>query len=105
MLEENAALPEISAITLIPNDDEQAGTDGDSDDEETMEPKNINHFGPGILNAQAEIDFVDSQDDELPDVTEVINICPIYPVSSFKLFYDTIFKNIEKKKVKKIILF
>jgi hypothetical protein len=73
MLEEKAeknTLSEISSVTLIPNDDEKADTDGDSDDEETVEPKNIDHFGPGILSSLAEVDFVN--DEELPDITEVL---------------------------------
>jgi hypothetical protein len=76
MFEEQQAtsndLPEIASIVLIPNEDEQAGSEGDSDDDETVEPKDINRFSAGILNGQAEIDFVDDKDDELPDITEVI---------------------------------
>lgn len=69
--EEQADLPEISSITLIPNMDEGDDTDGDSDDEETTEPKSIDRFSAGVLNSQAEIDFVDNQDEELPDITQV----------------------------------
>jgi hypothetical protein len=35
-----------------------------------VEPKNIDHFGPGILSSLAEVDFVN--DEELPDITEVL---------------------------------
>ncbi len=69
--EEQADLPEISSITLIPNMDGGDDTDGDSDDEETTEPKSIDRFSAGVLNSQAEIDFVDNQDEELPDITQV----------------------------------
>ncbi len=69
--EEQADLPEISSITLIPNMDEGDDTDGDSDDKETTEPKSIDRFSAGVLNSQAEIDFVDNQDEELPDITQV----------------------------------
>ncbi len=62
-------LPQISPITLIPKD-HGAETDGDSDYGKTLEPKSINRFSPGILNAMAEIDFLDG-DEELPDITEV----------------------------------
>jgi hypothetical protein len=40
MFEEQQAtsndLPEIASIVLIPNEDEQAGSEGDSDDDETV---------------------------------------------------------------------
>ncbi len=76
LLEGAARLPHITSITLIPNDDDddQAGTDGDDsdNDENQLEPcKSMDRFGPGILNAMAEIDFLDEEDEELPDVTEV----------------------------------
>jgi hypothetical protein len=76
LFEGEARLPLITSITLIPNDDEddQAGTDEeDSDDDENqLEPcKSMDRFGAGILNAMAEIDFLDEEDEELPDVTEV----------------------------------
>jgi hypothetical protein len=51
--------------------DEGDDTDGDSDDEETTEPKSIDRFSAGVLNSQAEIDFVDNEDEELPDITQV----------------------------------
>ncbi len=70
ILEGKVKLPEITSITLIPNDDNQAGTDEDSDDDENLEPKSMDRFGRGILNSMAEIDFLD-EDEELPDVTEV----------------------------------
>ncbi len=76
LLEGAARLPPITSITLIPSDDkdDQAGTDGDDsdNDENQLEPyKSMDRFGPGILNAMAEIDFLDEEDEELPDVTEV----------------------------------
>ncbi len=75
ILEGQVRLPEITSITLIPNDDDQAGTDEDSDDDENLEPKSMDRFGRGILNVMAEIDFLD-ENEELPDVTEV-NFCVI----------------------------
>jgi hypothetical protein len=50
--------------------DEGDETDGDSDDEEMTEPKSINRFGAGVINSQVEIDFVDNQEEELPDITQ-----------------------------------
>lgn len=68
--EDQVDLPEASSITLIPNMDEGDDTDGDSDDEEMTEPKSINRFGAGVINSQVEIDFVDNQEEELPDITQ-----------------------------------
>jgi hypothetical protein len=78
----SSRLPPITSITLIPNDDDdQAGTDGDDsdNDENQLEPcKSMDRFGPGILNAMAEIDFLDEEDEELPDVTEVGLFCSYF---------------------------
>lgn len=69
-----ASLPQITSITLIPNDDDQAGTDGDSDDDDNLQPKSMDRFSAGILNAEAELDFLD-EDEDLPDVMEVGFLC------------------------------
>ena len=57
-------------VVLFPPDDDN-NTDVDSEDEETSNPKNINHFGAGLLKQQAEVDL---GDEDLPDITEVILI-------------------------------
>ena len=69
MLEDETLQEDPKDVILFPPDDED-NTDEDSEDEDTMNPKNINHFGPGILSQQAEVDFFDNAD-ELPDITEV----------------------------------
>ncbi len=51
--------------------------DGDSDNEESVQPKDINHFSARILNAPAEISFADDGDEELPDLTEVQYYCSV----------------------------
>ncbi len=79
ILEGKVKLPEITSITLIPNDDNQAGTDEDSDYDENLEPKSMDRFGRGILNSMAEIDFLD-EDEELAYLVVLsflnpINVC------------------------------
>ena len=83
------SLPEISSITLIPNSDEGDDTDGDSDDEETTEPKSIDRFCPGILNSQAEIDFVDNENEELPDITQVFLKCNTQLCGTYRRYKAT----------------
>jgi hypothetical protein len=40
-----ARLPQITSITLISNDDSQAGTNKDSDDDENLKLKSKDRFG------------------------------------------------------------
>ncbi len=53
-----------------PKDDNRVETDWDTDDNDTLEPKSINRFGPGILDTMAEIDFLGG-DKNLPRINQI----------------------------------
>jgi hypothetical protein len=68
LLEEDRLGQGAKDVVLFPPDDDD-NTDVDSEDEETSNPKNINHLGAGLLAQQAEVDFADK---DLLNITEVI---------------------------------